>query len=59
MGRIKVTFRVDEKAYKSVKKYASRHGTTVTGLVNQFFHSPGKTKILPAGLQFWMSRPAA
>jgi hypothetical protein len=48
MGKTKITFRVDEEAYESAKKYASRHGTTVTDLVTQFFRSLGKSKNSPS-----------
>jgi hypothetical protein len=39
MDKRKFTVRVDAKALEAARQYARQHGTTVTRLVEEYFHS--------------------
>ena len=47
MNKTKFTVRVDPQAFRAAKEYASRHGTTVTRLVEEFFRSLEKVEEIP------------
>jgi hypothetical protein len=47
MGKTKFTVRVEPEALETAKQYAEAHGTTVTSLVQEFFHSLGKIGDIP------------
>ncbi len=39
MNKTKFTVRVDVKSFEVAKQYARKHGTTITDLVEAYFHS--------------------
>ena len=42
MEKTKFTIRIDPESLERARRYARRHGTTVTRLVNEFFRSLDK-----------------